>query len=455
MSEAIPPLTVDIVFNTSGVNTGVAQANAGLEKITSATARVTSTMSHLKSTMLAVFGGNIATQGFMMLEHALVEAKQEYLDTEVETKRLGQALDNMGIHAEKTREEVLKTAEAYSTLGFQGAESARAMGTFIAATGSVEQSTKLMALAADFARDKHIDLGTAAMILSRATTGNMKAFTMYGITLDKTLPKNKAIAKAFDELNAKIGGQAVAYTKSFEGQMAVLKERMQETFNVVANYVLPALAKFFGAINFGLDYVKKNGGALKVYAIILGTVATALYGTTVAQYALNLAMSVNPVALWIVGLTALGVAFVTAWNHIEWFRKGMARFASTMVRFIADLIGNIAFLLRAMTKIPGIGDKFKGAAKYVQELSDTVMKASKNIDKLGDKKITFKKPETPGGTKPGDPTGIYGNASDLGGAGGGGGATNVQYVTVYASDTNDIYRKLSKAAKYGSPIGAK
>jgi hypothetical protein len=45
-----------------------------------------------------------------------------------------------------------------------------------------------------------------------------------------------------------------------------------------------------------------------------------------------------------------------------------------------------------------------------------------------------------------------------GNAAGTGGASNketVQYVTVYASNTNDIAKKLSAAAKYGVPIGTK
>ena len=44
---------------------------------------------------------------------------------------------------------------------------------------------------------------TAAQTLARGTTGSAKAFKELGITLDSNLPKNEAIAKAFDQLNQK------------------------------------------------------------------------------------------------------------------------------------------------------------------------------------------------------------------------------------------------------------
>ena len=41
------------------------------------------------------------------------------------------------------------------------------------------------------------------------------------------------------------------------------------------------------------------------------------------------------------------------------------------------------------------------------------------------------------------------------GGGAGGGSTTIQNITVYASNTNDIEKKMAKAAKLGVPVGAK
>lgn len=456
MAEAIPPLTVDIIFNTSGVSAGVTKATEGLNKITAQAKTVTTSMGHLKSTMLAVFGGNIATQGFFMLEKALMESKQEFFDTEAATKRLGQALDNMGVKSEATRESILKNVEAYSQLGFQGPESANAMGTLITATGSVEQSTKLMAMAADLARYKHIDLGTAATILARGTQGSAKAFKELGITLDTTIPKNQAISKAFDQLNTKIGGQAVAYTKTFEGQMKVLKERLQETFNAIATYVLPALTKFFGLINAGISWIQQNASALKVLAGLLVVVTANLWLAAAAEMALTVLG--NPFVWIAAGAVALAGIFVYLWNHWKTFRDSMAEGLATITQLIGYLTGAVAKLIRAMSYLPKMGF-LKKVADDADKAAISLGKVAKNIDELKNKKITAPKmPTLPtGSVKPGSPTNIAGNVpgGDKLGGGGGGGSGVVQNILVYASNTNDIAKKMALAAKVGSPIGTK
>ena len=109
--------------------------------------------------------------------------------------------------------------------------------------------------------------------------------------------------------------------------------------------------------------------------------------------------------------------------------------------------------LGALGKIPGMGWA-KDAGKSVDALANKVRDYSNSLDSLANKKISV--PKIPGFVKPGDPTGITGNVP--GGdatKGGGTGSQTTQFVTVYASNTNDIYKKLSKAAKTGVPIGSK
>lgn len=453
MAGEIPPLNVQINFDISGVNAGVTKATAGLTQITERTKSVSNAMGNLKTTLLGVFGGNLATQGFMGIQRALIQAKDEFFEAQVATERLGQALENMGIKSEKTRESILKNVDAYSILGFEGAESANAMGTLITATGNVEQSTKLMAMAADLARYKHIDLQTAATILARGTQGSAKAFKELGITLDTTISKNQAISKAFDQLNAKIGGQATAYTKTFAGQMAVMKERSQEFFNVIAIRVLPILTGLFNAFNSGYEWVQKNSAALKVFAGLLVVV----YAKSLALLAVQLALSaLNPFVLIIAGALALAAAFVYLWNKFTIFRESMAEGLATIVQLIGYVVGGFASLTRILSKVPGMSF-LKGVANAADDAALKLGGVAKSIDDLKNKKITAPKmPKITGAVTPGNATGIIGNVpgGDTKGGSGGGKGT-VQYVTVYASNTNDIYKKLSAAAKNGVPVGAK
>lgn len=464
----IPALNVRVNVDASGVATGVTRATEGLNQISARATRLTSTLGSLKTTMLGVFGGNLLTGAIFAIGHELNAMKQETLDLQTSTARLNQALSGVGVTSGKTQKEVLANADAYYKLGFQGSEAITAMGTLITATGDVGQANKLMAMSADYARYKHMNMNAAATLLARATTGNVKALTQMGITLDKNLPKNQAITKAFDELNKRIGGQAQAYTKTFAGQMDILKETFDQFFQTLSAKILPVLAVF-------LRYITSNAKALVIYGgIVLGVITILkIYGATTAaiksiqqayafwtyaqaastnvfRFALSAlwtTMKANPIGFIVAAVMLLGVAFVAAWNKWKGFREAIVKGIQIIVNGFGYLVGAIATALSALGKIKGFGWA-KEAGESLSKAADGVRKYSDSLDKLSDKKI--KPPSITGMVKPGDPVGIQGNASD---DGKGGGTQNIQYVTVYASNTNDIAKKMAKAQRQGTPIG--
>ena len=474
----IPPLNVRVTIDASGVQAGVTKATAGLNQISERASRLTGAFGSLKTTMLGVLGGNILTTGVMAIGHELNAMKQETIDLQQQTIRLNQALSGVGITSEATQKAVYNNADAYYQLGFQGSGAISAMGTLVTATGNVEQANKLMAMSADLARYKNISMEDSAKILARGTQGSAKAFKELGISLDTTIPKNQAIAKAFDELNKKIGGQAQAYTKSFAGQMDILKERMDQVFQTVSAKVLPVLAAFLG-------YLTNNGTALLIYGGIVLTVIGVIktYGiitaavksvqqayafwtyaqaasTNVFKFAmvqLNATLRANPIGFIVTAVIALGVAFVWAWNKFEGFRKGIVKGIQIVVNGFGYLVGAVAKALELLGKVPGFGWA-KKAAEGASSLAKSVRDYSNSLDSLANKKI--KVPSIVGGVKPGAKTGIVGNVpgGDVmggGGGGAGGGSATVQNITVYASNTNDIEKKMAKAAKLGVPVGAK
>lgn len=471
----IAPVNIRVNVDATGVANGVSVVENGLNQISTKAKAATGAFGNFKTLALGMFAGNILTQGLMGVTSALREAKQEMLDTEVATSRLYQALDGVGISSKATQKSVYEVADSYYQLGFQGSEAVSAMGTLVTATGDVEQANKLMAMSADLARYKHIDMETAAKILARGTQGSAKAFKELGITLDTTIPKNEAISRAFDQLNTKIGGQAVAYSKTFAGQMDILKEKFDNIVQTVGAKVLP----IFSAL---LQYISKNGTALMIYGgIVLAVLA--IYKTytatmaaskaiqqayafwTYAQAAstsvfkfamdsLNASLRANPIGLIITLVIALGVAFVWAWNRFEGFRKVVVKGIQIIVNGFGYLVGGFATFLKALGKVPGMGWA-KKAGEAVDGLANKVRKYSDSLDSLANKKIGS--PKIPGFVAPGSNVGIEGNVpgGDAAGKDGKGtGSQTVQYVTVYASNTNDIAKKLSKAAKHGQPIGA-
>lgn len=455
MTDAIPPLTVDVLFNVSSVGASVGKVTAGVDNITNSAKKLTGSLGGVKQTMLGVFGGNLITQGAIAIQGAFQNMSHEFQITQQAMTRLNTVFDNLGIKSKEQRNAIVENTDAYVNLGFASSDAADGMGTLLKSTGDATQSTKLLAMAADYARDKQIPLASAARLLAMSTQGSMKVFKQYNIALDESLPKNKAIAKAFDELNAKIGGQAKAATGTAAVQMQILKQRFQSVFDVVATKVIPVITWFFEKVNKVFDWVKANSGALTVFAVGLGFIATAMYGVAAAEAAIA---ALNPFTYIAIAVAALAVLFVKLWNNVEGFRKVMAGMASVAVQAVGLIVGAVAKLIRLLSKVPGMGF-LKGVADAADKAAVKIGKTGEAIEKLANKKI--KTPNAPGlptgGVITGGKTGITGNVKggDTAGTGGGGSGNNIQYVTVYASNTNDIYKKLSKAAKNGVPVGSK
>lgn len=103
--------------------------------------------------------------------------------------------------------------------------------------------------------------------------------------------------------------------------------KIEEAFGVLKDNVLPAVKDGLGwildnkdAVIAGLAGIATGFLAFKVVTLIQG-VQKAMQGMTVAQYALNLAMSLNPIGIIISLIAGLVVAFVTLWNKSDTFRE--------------------------------------------------------------------------------------------------------------------------------------
>lgn len=446
----IPPLNVRVVVNASGVSAGVAQATAGLEKISARATTAQARMSSLGLSFKTLASGLIATGGIIALSNAIRGMRDEAIATEVELARLDTVLDNVGVTTEADQSKIADYANSFQKLGFEGSTAISAMGTLVTATGSVEQSTRLMGIAADYARFKHIGLDSAARLMARGTQGAARAFKEMGITLDASLPKNEAIAKAFDELNKKIGGSATKYTETFAGRMEVLKQRFEDFLENAIAPLLPYLTKFAGILVGAAEWIQKNSAALKVYGGIVLVVTAYLKGMAIIS---AIIAGINPFTWIVIGVIAAGVAFVKLWNTFEGFRKAMATGLAVVVMAIGYLVGGVSTLIKLMSRLPGMGF-LKGVAEGADGIAKNLNAAATSIEKMSNKKLTVPKiPTMPDFVKPGDKTGITGNVTGGDTAGGGGGSGTIQYVTIYASNTNDIAKKLAKAAKNGQPIG--
>jgi hypothetical protein len=433
----------------------------------------------------------IATAGVLAMGAAFVGFAafgiKEANEAEQALNKLGVTLSNFGVNTAETRKRVEDLTGGYVDLGFGGEEAAAGFDVLFRATGDLDQAQALLATSADLARVKNISLADASSILSKASMGGAKAFKEMGVTLDTTLPKAQAIDKAMGELNERIGGQAVAYTKTFAGQLAVTKEKFADVAETLGTTLMPYLQSFLDTITKTVSWVKANSSWLsilagavvtvtfalaaynatvkvvafstKAWALISGVAKTVMTGLTTGQWALNGALNANPIGLVVAGVVLLIGGMVLLWNKSETFRKVMIEIGKVGIKAFGFLIGVIGDLAVGFIKIAtgplklllkglallgndnakkalnglesatdGVGKFFDSAAKKVAGMAGSLDKLNKPI------KLTFLTPKIPDMPNTGGATG--GGVGDGGKGGAAVKKANEGYMKII-KDTND------------------
>jgi len=432
------------------------------------------------------------------------------MDSQEAFARMDIAVNNAKDSTSASAEEFRKTAEENTALGFSAKDTAQALGTLTTATSSTEEAQALLGSAMSVARYKHIDLGTAATIMARATQGSAKAFKELGITLDTHIPKQQAINRAMDQLNAKLSGQTQAYLDTFAGKMSVLGAKTELLAEKFGNMLIPYVSKL-------IDFFSKYGKQLAIVTgIVIGAVvafkayvtimnifkaaqilyiglttgmaaaqtaltfateegAAATKSMAAAQAILNAVEAVNPYVLIATAVIAVVSALVLLYQHNAKVHNAMIAMAQGAIHAFSYILlaveklvegfvfletGPLQLVLKAFAAL-GFGPA-KSALdelnKGIKASGDFFDGARKKLDNYADGLDKLKKPTTTAGLQTTSKTAAT-PKSDLssytGGSSGKGGNQIVQNVVVYASNTNDISKKLSQAAKNGIPVGGK
>ena len=364
---------------------------------------------------------------------------KEAMDAEVIMTKLNATLAAQGLNTAAARAEIDALSSSFVQLGFDDEAAAASMQILIQSTGDLTKSKGLLAMAADLARAKQMSLEEASQTLVRANMGAGKVFKQFGIVLDENLPKAEATSKAMQELKEKLSGQAQKATETLAVQMQILKEQFNNAAQAVGEVLIPYLKTLFDKINEGIEFVKRNSTAFKIfggivltvtvalasyaltlkvitaatktYAFVQGVAKTATALLTGQQIALNGAMAVNPIGLVVMAVVALTGALVILWNKSETFRKAviqMSKAALNAFAAIVPMIGQVGeailkmvltplkTLLNTLSKLPGVG-KFAKAGldilnKGLEGVSSFADKAAAKAKKLSDGLDKFNKP---------------------------------------------------------------
>jgi len=248
-----------------------------------------------------------------------------------------------------------------------------ALSRLVTATGEITSAQDLLQVGLNVSAATGKDLATVSEALARGYAGNTKALGALSPELKAMIKDGADFNDVLKILDYNFKGAAETAANTAAGGMRRLsislgeaQESLGAAFLPVVQAAIPYLQKF-------AEWAMANPDLLKKVVLGVG-------GLTAAIVALNVAMSLNPVSLIVIGLAALGTALVVAYNKFEGFRKvvdvifagfrvgfdlvkgyfsGVLGFYKAIFNGIADLwnntIGKLSF--KVPSWVPGLGGK--------------------------------------------------------------------------------------------------
>jgi hypothetical protein len=297
------------------------------------------------------------------------------------------------------------------------------LATFTNVRNEVGKGNDIFSQATQTVTDMSVALGqdgkNSAIQLGKALNDPIKGITALSRVGVTFTAQQKDQIKTLVESGNRMGAQKVILgelTKEFGGSAAAQAtagdkartswKNMQEEVGTKLIPVIDKLetwlsTKIVPALMNVVDFISRNIAVIGPLAAVIGTVIAVVKAWTLAQAALDVVLTANPIGLIIAAIAGLAVALVIAWKRSETFRdvvKGVFSTISNVVRhfaaFMADwflqpLLTIFGLIIHgaaaAFGWIPGIGPKLKAAAHKFDQFKADVNSA---IDKIrGVKKI--------------------------------------------------------------------
>jgi len=450
MSNAIPPIMVQIAADVSQLKAGLAQAQSSIKGMDSTVATANTGMQNMISSAKKM----AATVG---VAFAATQVVQFGKDVIMAASSMAESVSKVNVVFGENAASVMEFGEkSASALGIGSQKALEAAGTYgnlfqalgVGRPAATEMSTSLVQLAADLASFNNTSIDDALNALRSGLSGETEPLKRFGVALNEVTLKNKAMAMGFGEIKGVMDPAIKAqvtyalvmeqtslaqgdYARTADGTANTMKSLAAEFENAkvaIGEILMPAFKAILAVLKLLVPvitaitkYFKDNADAIKMLAILVaaGTAAflvykgvmiatgivTAVYtsivkaqaaGFTIAQLAafnlkvaiflLNNAMRANPIGLIVTALALLAAGFVYAWKKSETFRSIVIKGVQMILDGFSKLVSGIGKFAGLISKVPGMGWA-KGIADGAQSAADKIAITSKN---LSDLKSNFK-----------------------------------------------------------------
>jgi hypothetical protein len=250
-------------------------------------------------------------------------------------------------------------------------------------TGSVTKAQEGMALAADIARARNISLEQAAKTVERAMLGNVTSLKKVGVEIEKGTTATQALEKAQQQF----AGSAERYGRSAAGSQEKLGVAFENLQEKVGQKLLPVLAKLAVELTKLIAWAEANWPK---FAKSMQPVVDAF--EELWKAAQTMWKVVGPILE-----VALPLAFKAVGTQITvmiaiW--KTMATVVGTVISGILTAVdkflGGIQAVAEVASKLPFVGDKFRGIADKVGDARAKVRQLQDEIDRLRGKTVEIR-----------------------------------------------------------------
>ena len=340
MEELLPPIVGILRGNISDFSEKMAKARHEAADVESTGGGHFKKFGMLSTAAL----GGIATAALGVGTYALHMAdKWEEAHARVEN-----AIKNTHGNIEELSPAITALDKRMEHYNFTNADTESGLAGLIRVTGDSQKAIGLMSLAADIARGRHIDLGTATNILMKVETGHVALLGKLGIATKDASGKTISQGEAIKKLGEMYGGSAAQYQTTFSAKMEHLKVVAEDLGAKLGRLLIPFLEKLAVIISKVVDWMEKHKKVAIALAIVIGDVLTGGISTLV------------------LGIILLASKWQTIWHGIEHVTGAVVAAIVSYFRIVLDIwmdvVGGILHgAAAAFGWVPGVGGKLKAA----------------------------------------------------------------------------------------------
>jgi len=333
---------------------------------------------HRKAIGIAMVASGAAIVGSLALSLKAAAAEEAGIE------RLSVAMTNVGLSYDDAKESLEGWINAQQqATAFADSDMRDALASMIRMTGDLAEAQDYLTLAMDVAVGTNKDLASASQLVQYAMGGN------WGM-VERYIPALKSVEneeEKWAELRRLFAGQAEAYGQTLAGQMDLLKNNVGDVVEALGAALLPVatslLETIMPIIESMKEWIAEHPTLTKVIVIasgVLGVLLTTLGGllllmpsitAAMAAFGITLHLSLGPIGLVILGVTALIAAGIALWKNwdkvVHFFKIAWSEIKIFVLTAIEKILGALA---KFTSWIPILGEKVQEAHDAISNMVD-------------------------------------------------------------------------------------